>query len=338
MCSYNKNPEQLHQFVYSYVEPALSFEKNKDNPNWREELEQALRKVLRLPALPSEPPTVIIKSETTAENYRETRFLYESEPGYFVPAHLLIPTSGTAPYPVVVCIQGHGTGMCQSLGRTADGKPSENTEGAYAIQAVKQGYAALVFEQRALGESGGDPLFAEQSGKCYMAAAQALLLGRTLVGERVFDTMRALDAVNEFSEIDQNRIGCMGNSGGGTTAFYVACLDKRIQAAMVSCSLCSYKGSIFSIRHCICNYVPDALTFFELHDLAALIAPRKLEVVAGKEDKIFPLDEMEKSYQIIEDIYAREGVKENTVFLVGKGGHQFYPEKSWQGFSQLTGW
>lgn len=336
--NYNKDPERLHQSVYIKTEQALSYEKNKANPNWKVELEQALRKVLRLPDAPALPPTVVVESETVTDDYKEIRFLYESEPEYFVPAHLLIPTAGTAPYPVIVCIQGHGTGMHNSLGRTEDGKPSDDTQGAYALQAIEQGYAALVFEQRALGESGGDPAFAEHSGKCYMAAAQAMLLGRTLVGERVFDVMRALDVLKDLPDIDQERIACMGNSGGGTTAFYATCLDKRIRAAMVSCSLCSYKGSIFSIRHCICNYVPDALAYFELHDLAALIAPRKLEIVAGREDKIFPLEEMRKSYKVIEAIYAEENAKENTVFLVGEGGHQFYPEESWQGFSKLTDW
>lgn len=58
-------------------------------------------------------------------------------------------------------------------------------------------------------------------------AMQAIMLGRTLLGERCYDISRLIDALSYFSEIDIDKIGIMGNSGGGTTSFYAACIGSQ---------------------------------------------------------------------------------------------------------------
>ena len=55
----------------------------------------------------------------------------------------------------------------------------------------------------------------------------AIILGRTLIGERAWDVMRAIDVLSYFKELDLDVI--TGNSGGGTASFYSACLDERIK-------------------------------------------------------------------------------------------------------------
>ena len=82
----------------------------------------------------------------------------------------------------------------------------------------------------------------------------ALLIGRTTVAERVWDVSRAIDAVAKyFPQADSRRVVCVGNSGGGTTAFYAACLDKRICVAVLSCSVCTFEiqSLPWSIAHVI---------------------------------------------------------------------------------------
>jgi len=114
----------------------------------------------------------------------------------------------------------------------------------------------------------------------------ALLLGRTMIGERVGDVSRAIDFLETQPEIDCARIGCMGNSGGGTVTYYASAYDERIKAAMPSCSVCTYWDSIGSNFHCLDNYLPGVLKYFDIGDIAALNSPRKL-VVVGVEDDIF---------------------------------------------------
>lgn len=64
-------------------------------------------------------------------------------------------------------------------------------------------------------------------------------------------------------------------------------------------------------------------------DLGCLIAPRKLIVVCGVEDDIFPVAGVEKSYEIIKTIYEHIGHRENCRLVKGNGGHQFYPDDVW---------
>ena len=156
----------------------------------------------------------------------------------------------------------------------------------FALQAVRQGYAALALEQRCFGERADrrPKNLRHYIGTCQHASLTALLLGRTMAGERVWDVRRAIDALAEFPEVDMTRIACMGNWGGGLISYYAACVDKRIKMVMPSCSICTYRDSIGSIDHCADNYLPGALQWFDMPDLAALIAPRPLLIVAGKSD------------------------------------------------------
>jgi dienelactone hydrolase len=251
----------------------------------------------------------------------------------------------------VICVQGHSSGAHLSFGETRypGDEASLAEDRDYAVQAVRHGYHAFVLEQRAFGER-MDSRPPEQRGhydyenpftdeRCRHQAMVALLLGRTLVGERVADVSRAIDLLQALPEVDSTRIACMGNSGGGTVSYYAACLDDRIAAVMPSCAVCSYESSIGRIDHCSDNYLPGALQYFDMPDLAGLIAPRPLVVVAGRRDPIFPYDGIRESVDTIRRIYRRWGPGEDKriAFYTGEGGHRFYAE-AWNSFRAVTGW
>jgi hypothetical protein len=60
-----------------------------------------------------------------------------------------------------------------------------------------------------------------------------------------------------------------------------------------------------------------------------LIVPKKLVVVSGEEDPIFPLFGVREVYAEIERLYAADGVGENCALVVGKGSHRFYADDAW---------
>jgi len=70
-------------------------------------------------------------------------------------------------------------------------------------------------------------------------------------------------------------------------------------------------------------------------DLAGLIAPRKLLIVAGREDGIFPIEGVWESYERAKELFEAAGVPENCKLVIGEGGHQFYPEEAWAIFNQM---
>ncbi|HLJ55248.1 MAG TPA: alpha/beta hydrolase family protein, partial [Chthonomonadaceae bacterium] len=273
----------------------------------------------------------------------EIRFQFTSETGARVPCHLLLPADRPAPHPVIVCLQGHTTGMHISLGRPkseADQRTVADGDRDFALQAVREGYAALVMEQRCFGERQDrrSAEFRHFTGGCQHASMVSLLLGRTMIGERVWDVSRAVDALAAFPEIDSGRIGCMGNSGGATITYFAACMDPRITIAMPSCYVCSFRHSIARIDHCADNYLPAFLRWFELGDIACLIAPRPMVVVAGQTDPIFPIAGVHEAYERIEAVYAAAGAGDKCRLVIGPGGHRFYASLAWPAFRELSGW
>lgn len=320
--------------------PLLRYSEDRDFDAWREELRAKLRELLG-----DEPERVPlnVRVEWTdeTEDYKEYRFVYDSEPETSVPAHLLVPKRAKKPCPVVICLQGHSTGMHISLGRAVYDKDDSSGDRDFALQIISEGYAALVIEQRAFGERISQRIINHNPyyrTTCYLPAMAASLLGRTLIGERVWDISRAIDAMAEFPEIDTDRVACMGNSGGGTATYYAACIDERIKIAMPSCAVCSFSQSIGTLYHCACNYVPLLGKYVDMGDLAGLIAPRPLVVVAGAKDTGFLLPGVESEYEVIKKIYARAGVPDACELVVGSEGHRFYADPSWDVFRRLSGW
>ncbi len=288
----------------------------------------------------TDPVPVIEYVAEDDPRFDEVRFKFESEPGFFVPAHLLLPKgayqSNSVRLPVVIGLQGHSTGMHISLGRAKyEGDECDIADGDrdFAIQAVARGYAAVAMEQRGFGELDGT--VSQGANRCQQVSMQALMLGRTLIGERASDVSRLIDALDHFPACDTGRVGIMGNSGGGTASYYTACIEPRIKIAMPSCAFCSLHDSIFSLHHCVCNYIPGLLKYFEMGDLALLIAPRPLIVVCGREDTIFPLAGVEREFAKVRSIYAAAGVPELCRLIIGQGGHRFYAEPSWPVYADV---
>ena len=134
-------------------------------------------------------------------------------------------------------------------------------------------------------------------------------------------------------EDDKDNIVCMGNSGGGTTTFYAACIDKRITTAIPSCCYSSYDDSIAAMLHCTCNFIPNIRRYFDMGDLGGLIAPRTLILVSGQEDDIFPVNSAKRCFEITKSLYAHtEGVCRH---VIGPYGHRFYYDAAWGAFDEI---
>jgi dienelactone hydrolase len=319
---------------------SLAFDPKGEFRPWRKSLKSKLLELLGKKPVKVKP-NLRIEYENDCGEFLDRRFVFSSETHCDVPCHLLLPkTQGR--HPVMICLQGHSTGMHLSLGRCKYPGDENALEGGrdFALQAVRQGFAALAIEQRCFGERADARPEEARSFHfgCHNAAMGELLLGRTMMSLRVWDVSRAIDAITEFEDVDLDRIACMGNSGGGTVTYYAACIDDRIKAAMPSCSVCTYKDSIGSIDHCVCNFIPGVMNFFDMGDLAGLIAPKSLVVVAGEKDPIFPIAAVKRCFETVAGAYEAEGHPENCRLVVGPEGHQFYPELAWPVFRDLVKW
>ncbi len=298
---------------------------------WQKELRAKLKELLGGFPLrsPLQARTIDVRSFPA---YTRERFVFESRPGVSVPGYLLMPLGAPKPCPTVVCVPGHGRGVDDIVGIDEHGRDRTDKPGYqhdFAIQAVEHGLAAVAIEPMAFGHRRDD--ITKRKGvletACQPAAGSALLLGQTMIGWRVWDVMRTIDWIETRPELDKERIGCMGISGGGTCTQFSAALDQRIKCAYVSGYLNTFRASIMSVSHCIDNYVPGILDWAENYDVAGLIAPRFLFSEGGNKDPIFPVQATIESFRRVKKVYEVYGVPERAQQEIFEGEHEFHGKR-----------
>ncbi len=330
------DPQALHESILRSLTPRCRYREGLSLPEWRQEARRTLIQLLGLGQIPSCDPDARVLERWEEKDWEEIRLALPTEPGYETLMHLLLPKGVSRP-PVMICLQGHSTGMHVSLGRPKYAKDEKDIEDDrdIAIQSVKNGFAAMTIEQRGFGECGGSP----EGPQCRLPASSALLLGRTLIGERVRDIQCAVDFLRSGAyPVDGDRIAITGNSGGGTACVYAAAVDERIGACMPSCAFTSFYASIGTRAHCFCNYVPGIAQAFDMGDLGALIAPRPLILIAGAKDDLFPLREAREQFVFTEQVYALSSAPDRCRLIAGSEGHRYYAALAWPAFHELTGW
>lgn len=331
-------PVDNDQVVAGKLVPRLAYDKER-RENWRSQLRDKARSLVGLPERDGSGLDVRVLWEQDDELGSITKLVFTAEERADVPCYFCVPHGAVAPYTTVICLQGHTSGMHNSIGRAFEDErrrievPGDRD---FALSAMRHGFAALCIEQRGFGER-TDPVEAGDAAAaaCHDPAMRALLVGRTLLGERVFDVDRAIDYLESRGDIATEGVGVMGNSGGGTVSIYAAALLDRVGFAMPSCSFATFAGSIFSIHHCVDNYVPGILRWAECADVLGLFAPKPIVVVTGRYDDIFPLARVVEAYRKLEEIYVDAGAGGACALVVGDGGHRFYAKEGWAKMREL---
>jgi dienelactone hydrolase len=255
------------------------------------------------------------------------------EPTVPLPFYLLRPKEiTTQQLPLVLTPHGHNhPHIYAGIARTQDEMTSMQAgERDIAVQAVLEGYLVIAPTARAFGETRTERDKTENRvHSCRTQLMHDLLVGRTPIGDRVWDISRLIDWAIASQGVDPNRIAITGNSGGGTISLFAAACEPRISVAVPSSYFCTFSGSIGSIHHCDCNYVPGILRLGEMYDVAGLIAPRAFCAIAGQDDPIFPIEHVKEAYDRLRHIYGVAGVPERCKLFVGHEGHRYYKDGSW---------
>ena len=165
------------------------------------------------------------------EGYRIEKILFESLPGVYVTGLLYVPDAPQfkPPYPAFLVTCGH----------SGNGKGSDGYQRA-CVQGAKQGMAAFIYDPISQGERMQVPSTANVHGHNRFGV-NAMLLGRSTAQMRIWDGMRAIDYMQSRPDIKPDRIGYMGNSGGGTMTSLIMAIEPRVFAAAPSCYLSSIR-------------------------------------------------------------------------------------------------
>lgn len=290
--------------------------------------QQALRgEIVRLLGLAGRRP-VVVRAEhlqhIDRDSYTEEKFALDVGEGVMTPIYLLVPKT-PPPYKPVLVFHGHSPSVQYVLGNFPDAEVAQDRlahDGNYAQALAQAGYLVCAVEQRGFGERQSRELTDNRS--CRHLAFEYLMQGRTLIGERCWDGICAINYLHTRDDVVPGVLGCTGNSGGGTTALWLSVIDDRVTVSVPSCYFCSFKESILNQRHCECNYLPGVLAFAEMGDVAALIAPRPLRFIAGEQDGIFPVSGVREQYETVRRAYALHQAASVCSLTVHPGGHAYH--------------
>lgn len=331
--NYQFSPSIFHNDACARNEPRYSF-RGGALMEWQQQLRA--RVIERLGYYGPLAPRVDLQAQTLWKRDIPLgsieKIVFRSQPCVDVPAYMCLPRGVTAPPAVFICLQGHSTGMHNSIAVDYDDEimaiPVAGDRD-FALGCLAQGIGALCIEQRSFGYRRETAQPGLLNAGCHHAAMTALMLGTTLLAERVFDVDRGIDYLAQRGDVDMARIGVMGNSGGGTTSMFAGALLSRIRYCMPSCCLSTFRESIMAMYHCVCNFVPGLLLEAEMADICGLIAPKSLVLVSGRNDDIFPLQAACSEFTRLQEIYKKAGAAGRCHHVIGEGGHQFYARDAW---------
>jgi len=309
---------------------------------WQATFREELIDLLRLRAINPDPPAVEVMETRTSDGYSRYLLHVHADDGVVVPVFMLVPDGLQEPVPAVLAVHGHGPGKCIPVDQPPAGYDRQGmiVEGQrdYAVQAVRAGMIAVAPDLRGMGELVLDDEASRREGRsCVQMSMRAIQCGQTLLGMRVADLMQIVTWLRQRPDVDADRIAATGNSGGGTCTLFLAAVDTRVGAVVPSCYFCTFADSILAIHHCPDNYVPDLQLYGEMYDVAGLIAPRPLLIVAGKDDPIFPIAGVRKAYAKLEKIYAAADAADRLELYVGDGGHRYFSERVWPFLAERFG-
>ena len=331
MANFYLSPSEFHRHLMDETRPVFHYA-GQDVSEWQRQLRNELHQLIG--DMPSERTPLNVRTLWHREHPLGAieKIVFTSEPYADVPAYVCLPRNATPPFPWMICLQGHSTGMHNSIAvqREDESLPLEvDGDRDFALGCMQRGVAALCIEQRSFGERGERKQKSVSEQMCHDATVQALLLGRTLIGERVYDVDRGLDYLSSRDDVNMDRVGVMGNSGGGTISLFSAALLPRIAFAMPSCYFCTFRDSIMSIYHCADNYIPGILKYAEMSDIMGLFAPKPVVIVAGEKDGIFPIHATRRAFEHLTTIYTAAGAGDRCHLVVGSEGHRFYADDAW---------
>ncbi|MDR3633812.1 MAG: acetylxylan esterase [Isosphaeraceae bacterium] len=279
---------------------------------WQQQNE-AIRRGLReawgrFPAepCPLEPRTL---GTLKRDGYTVEKVVFQTRPGVWMTANAYVPDR-PGKLPAILQVHGHWKGAKQ-----------DPVVQSRCIGAAKVGFFVLAVDAFGAGERGIGKALGEYHGE--MTGATLFPVGLPLSGLQVYENMRAVDYLRTRPEVDGERIGITGASGGGNQTMYAGAWDERLGAAVPVCSVGNY-GAYLGGACCMCEVVPGAVRFTEEWGVLALTAPRGLMVVSATGDAPqFSVQAAKKSIAGAEAVFRlfdRPGHLRHAIF---ESGHDY---------------
>jgi len=251
-----------------------------------------------------------------ADAFKVERVIYDSLPGFHIPADLYLPKSGNLPYPAILYTPGHyPVGKLEAWNLASN--MARNGIAVLAYDPIGEGERLQYFDPAAKKSLAGQP-----TGEHSEAGVQIALTGDHISRYFLWDAMRGLDYLQSRSDIDANRIGAFGCSGGGAVTAYLAAFDRRLKAAGVACYITSFNALLGTIgpqeaEQSIPGFINHG---FDFPDWIEAAGPLPYAVISTTDD-MFPFEGARKSFNEAKRTYELYGAGNNLQWITGPGRH-----------------
>jgi cephalosporin-C deacetylase-like acetyl esterase len=248
------------------------------------------------------------------ENYAIEKVIFESLPGFYVTANLYRPSQG-----------GRYPGVLLQAGHTQEGKPEGQR---LAANLALKGFVVLAFDPVGQGEREQTydrrvdrPLAGWSVPEHIQAGAQNILIGESVARYFIWDAKRALDYLVSRPEVDAERLGAVGCSGGGALATFIGALDPRVKAVAPACFVNSYRV-LFAGPNPDSEMSPPELlsSGLDMADYIELSAPTPWLILATEGDYFTPAG-ARLVYEEARRWFGLYGAADKLRFFVGPGPH-----------------
>ncbi|MFC1805943.1 acetylxylan esterase [Planctomycetota bacterium] len=253
-------------------------------------------------------------------DYRVEKVIYESRPNHHVTGNLYLPKKGKGPFPGVLVPCGHsGNGKASVAYQTA------------SILMAKHGFVSLCYDPFGQGEriqtlDAKGKRLAAGTGEHTLVDIGARLCGLGASNYRIWDGIRSIDYLCSRPEVDPKRIGCTGNSGGGTMTSYLMATDERIFAAAPSCYITSLEKLFATIgpQDGEQNVTGQVALGIEHADYLSMRLPRPTLILAATKD-FFDIGGTWETLREAKRLASILGCAERVDILEMPGGHGYGP-------------
>jgi cephalosporin-C deacetylase-like acetyl esterase len=274
-----------------------------------------LLEMLGLDPLPEKTPLAAIVTGTVEhEAFTVENLHFQSRPGLYVTANLYLPRDRARPAPAILYACGHAPEKID--GASLGNKTHYRHHGEWF---ARHGYVCLVFDTLQLGEIEGF-----HHGTYNLDRWWWVSRGYTPAGVEAWNGIRAIDYLQSRPEVDPDRIGMTGRSGGGVGTWWTAALDERVKVAVPVAGITDLRDQVVDgcVRgHCDCMFMVNTF-HWDYPAIAALIAPRPLLVGNTDADWIFPLDGVVRTFEQARRIYTLYGAEKDIGLAIAPGPHE----------------
>jgi dienelactone hydrolase len=256
----------------------------------------------------------VITGRIERDDFAVEKLYFQSMPNLYVTANLYLPKNLTKPAPAILYVCGHGPVVSNSV--SYGNKVSYQHHG---IWFARHGYVCLVIDTLQLGEIQGIHHGTYRYGQWWWNSR-----GYTPAGVEAWNGIRALDYLSSRPEVDTNRFGVTGRSGGGAYSWTITSLDERVKVAAPVAGITDLENHVVHGAvegHCDCMFIVNTYRW-DYPMQAALAAPRPLLLVNTDSDTIFPLDGVLRTHAHLRRLYRLYNASNQLGLVIGPGPHK----------------